>query len=159
MRKTKKVVIRLDEEQHSTFKSAAEEALFSSVSEWVRVTLLNLVEGEKMVRKVVGRPELSPEEKVKNKLKRDFQKEEVIRFGEDQGTECPGGGSVGRKDESYQGFKFPFAYCSLCNRTVFGLEQESGEILIRKHKDNVQTLRDIDSLVIGEKRERKKQGV
>lgn len=159
MRKTKKVVIRLDGEQHEAFKTAAKAALFSSISEWVRVTLLNSIGGNSGIRRGVGRPELSPEEKVKSKLKRDFQKEEAIRFGEDQGTECTGGGSVGRRDESYQGFKFPFAFCPLCNRSVFGLEQESGEILIRKHKDNVQTLRDIDSLVIGEKRERKKQGV
>lgn len=161
MRKTKKVVIRLDGEQHEAFKTAAKVALFSSISEWVRVTLLNSIGGNNGVKRGVGRPELSPEEKAENKLKRDFEKEVNLRYAADAGTHCEGSEKIWELDTSWVG-KFPEGKCEVCTRTHFGLAEEGG-VRVRRHKDNnpvwgdTEKLGNLDEAVERTKRKRKDQ--
>lgn len=131
MRREKRLSIRLDRAQYQIFQETAKEEGFISVSDWARVTL------QRRSNRGGGRPGASPEQKEKNKLEKEFKRDELIAFSEEQGKLCPGSGELWVEDKALSGFKFPFAICGVCHRSQFGLKGEAG-IFIRKHKDGIQ---------------------
>lgn len=132
MRKETKVTVRLHSGQYRDFRAASKREGFSSVSEWIRVTMQN------RINKKAGRPVLSSEQREQNKLERDFREEEALAFASDSGVLCSGSGELWIEDKSLSGFKFPSGLCEVCHRNQFGL-REGDRVRVRKHTDGTQT--------------------